>query len=57
MRGCLDIDIRKDPKSDDSYFIANIETLHLHPKLKSRNYDVIISFVTFIWLTDPIGSL
>ena len=36
---------------------VNIETMHLEPRMKGRQFDVICSWVTFCWLSDPIGSM
>ena len=40
-----------------AHLLANIETLHTEPKMQGRQFDVICSWVTFCWLSDPIGSM
>ncbi|CAD7963436.1 unnamed protein product [Amoebophrya sp. A120] len=48
-----------DPKCpESSYFVGNIEDQNLPAKLgKNRRFDVIVSFVTFCWLTDPLRAV
>ncbi|CAE6965675.1 unnamed protein product [Symbiodinium natans] len=43
--------------SDASYIIWNIDDLTSCPALQGRTFDLIISWVTWIWLADPVGTL
>ena len=36
---------------------VNIETMHLEKKLKDRQFDIIVSWVTMCWLSEQIGSM
>merc|ERR1711924_256911 len=43
--------------SDDSYVVWNIDDLMDCPVLRGRKFDVVVSWITWCWLTDPIGDL
>lgn len=51
------LDLREWPEASGSYIVWNIEDLDRCPDLRGRTFDLIVSWVTFCWLTDPIGDL
>eukprot|EP00439_Symbiodinium_sp_Y106_P070340 s1130_g12.t1 len=44
-------------ESEASYIVWNIDDLVSCPCLQGRTFDLIVSWVTWIWLADPIGTL
>merc|ERR1719498_2265309 len=51
------LDLRRYPDSEGSYLVWNIEDLAACPQLQGRTFDLVVSWVTFCWLTDPMGAL
>ena len=43
--------------SDASYIVWNAERLDECPALRGRSFDLIVSWMTFCWLADPLGTL
>lgn len=43
--------------SEASYVVWNIDDLVSCPCLRGRTFDLIVSWVTWIWLADPVGTL
>ena len=50
-------DLRETPEAAGSYVVWNIEDLGSCPALQGRQFDLVVSWVTFCWLTDPFGAL
>lgn len=49
--------LREIPEAADSYVVWDIEQLGDCPALAGRKFDVIVSWVTRCWLTDPFGVI
>ncbi|CAE8657594.1 unnamed protein product [Polarella glacialis] len=52
-------DLRREggPEAEESYIRWNIAELDKCPALRGRTFDLIISWVTWIWVSDPLGAL
>merc|ERR1740121_3329317 len=58
VKDCKDsADLREVQEAAASYVVWNIEDLQACPSLEGRQFDIIISWITFCWLTDPFGVL
>lgn len=53
----FDLRARSGGEADNSYILWNIEELPSCPALKGRRFDVIVSWITWCWLTDGMGAL
>merc|ERR1712183_209212 len=49
--------LREVPEAAGSYVVWDIEDLQACPALKDREFDVVISWITFCWLTDPFSAI
>ena len=54
-------DLRKCPAAGEvaaaSYIVWNAESLDECPALQGRKFDLVVSWMTFCWLSDPLGTL
>jgi ubiquinone/menaquinone biosynthesis C-methylase UbiE len=50
-------DIKVDTLSENEYVVGNIENLSSLPQLKNKKFDLVISHMTFMHLSDPLGAM